>query len=591
MTDSIPISAAVAPPGTGHAQVLVHQLSFVVRHAIRNSVAVPVVLAVIGIACVPYVGWLRYAAWAASALAAYGIRALLLRPGMDIDIVAKDPGYWVRLLFASTWICGIIAGSAPFLFFPSLDAVEQMFLTMIICCMVTGATASLGAHLLLYVSYASIFMVQLIVAWLIMGNAHAPFVAVLLLLYGLIMIGFARNFSREVMSGVAIRFENQELVAQLEAARRAAELANKAKSQFLAAASHDLRQPLHALSLYSAALTLQSSDSAAIEIAGYINQALGSTRALVDSLLDISKLDAGAVEPQLQRMSVRTLIERMEADYQPVAREKKLTFLTLPVNVSIETDPVLLEQIVRNLVDNALKYTAVGGVVLKAELIERTVRIAIEDSGPGIHESERERIFEEFYQVGNPERDRAKGLGLGLAIVRRLTRLLGVELQLETAPGRGSTFAVTMACAAEEACVPHPPGAPAVADALALVGSEILVIDDEPSVREGMRRLLESWGCRVEVCGGYEEALQLLDERAPGVELIIADFRLRQNENGIQTVLRLRERLGDVPALIISGDTAPERLREAQASGMPFLHKPVSAGTLKQTIAELLRLG
>ncbi len=590
MTDRfVSQSAAEAGERAGHTPVRVHQLCFVIRHAIRNSIAVPIVLAVIGVACVPSVGWPRYTVWAASTLAAFGIRALFLRPGMRIEVVAENPRRWITLLFASTWISGIITGSAPFLFFPSLEPIEQMFLTMIICCMVTGATASLGAYLSLYASYATIFMVQLIWAWLITGNAHASFVAILLLLYGLIMIGFATSFSREVMTGVAIRFENQELMVKLEAARREADAANAAKSQFLAAASHDLRQPLHALSLYSAVLKLRSTDAASAEIAGRIDEALTSTMALVDSLLDISKLDAGAIKPESRRISVKALIERIEADYLPTALEKGLTFRTSSADVHIESDQALLEQVLRNLVDNAFKYTSVGGVTLYAERKGNAVRIAVQDTGSGIHESERERIFEEFYQVGNPERDRTQGLGLGLAIVRRLTRLLGIELQLESTLGRGSTFAVTFSRVAEEPIASSAQEPPATAEPRTLVGTKVLVIDDEPSVRAGMLTLLESWGCQVTTCGGYDEAQQQLPDGAPGIDLIIADFRLRQNENGIETVRRLRARLGDVPALMVSGDTAPERLREAQASGLPFLHKPTSMDRLKQVILDLLR--
>jgi CheY-like chemotaxis protein len=231
----------------------------------------------------------------------------------------------------------------------------------------------------------------------------------------------------------------------------------------------------------------------------------------------------------------------------------------------------------------------VGSVSLDAELDERTVRIAVRDTGAGILESERERIFEEFYQVGNPERDRSKGLGLGLAIVRRLSRLLGLEVHLETHPGRGSTFAVTLARVAPESTLPYPPRASVGPDSVALVGAKVLVIDDEPSVRVAMRTLLESWGCRVTACSGLVEAQRLLDDYALEVDVIVADFRLRQHENGIETVRRLRARLGDVPALMVSGDTAPERLREAQASGLPFLHKPVSAKQLEETILAVLR--
>jgi CheY-like chemotaxis protein len=329
-------------------------------------------------------------------------------------------------------------------------------------------------------------------------------------------------------------------------------------------------------------------DSTAEEIARHINTALASLSTLVDSLLDISKLDAGAVRPELRRVNVKELVERIEADFRPLARDKGLMFRVAPVEAQVETDPVLLERMVRNLVDNAIKYTAIGSVSLDVIADERTVRIAVRDTGPGIAESERERIFKEFYQVGNPERDRGKGLGLGLAIVRRLARLLGLEVQLESEPGRGSTFAVTLPRMPEERAKPRPPR-PVADDAGALVGARVLVIDDELSVRVGTRTLLESWGCKVAACSGFDEAQRLLDDYALDVDVILADFRLPQHENGIETVRRLRARLGNVPALMVSGDTAPERLREAQASGLPFLHKPVPADKLKQTMLTVLR--
>jgi two-component system, sensor histidine kinase len=204
--------------------------------------------------------------------------------------------------------------------------------------------------------------------------------------------------------------------------------------------------------------------------------------------------------------------------------------------------------------------------------------------------AERERIFEEFYQIGNPERDRSQGLGLGLAIVRRLVRLLDMDLQLESEPGRGSTFAVTMPRVVNNGAPRREPAPPVVAEnERSLDGARVLVIDDEPEVRAGMRTLLEYLGCRVAACGGLVEAERLLDEHALEVDLIIADFRLRQDENGIDTVRRLRERLGDVSALLVTGDTAPERLREAQSSGLPLLHKPVSADKLMETMLASLR--
>jgi CheY-like chemotaxis protein/anti-sigma regulatory factor (Ser/Thr protein kinase) len=284
---------------------------------------------------------------------------------------------------------------------------------------------------------------------------------------------------------------------------------------------------------------------------------------------------------------VRLLLESIEVGYRPVAREKGLEFRFEAAEGLVSTDPVLLERLVRNLVDNAFKYTVAGRIALRAEVAGSTVRIAVRDSGPGIPASERERIFEEFYQIGNPERDRSRGLGLGLAIVRRLAQLLKLQITVESELGHGSTFTVTLPLLAEKHASRHALAAPL--DARGLAGTQVLVIDDEPEVRTGMQLLLEQAGCRVAICGGWAEAEQLLDRQPLDVQLIIADFRLRQNESGIDTVRRLRARLGNVPALLLSGDTAPERLREAQSSGLRLLHKPLSADRLKKSMLAALQ--
>jgi signal transduction histidine kinase len=386
-------------------------------------------------------------------------------------------------------------------------------------------------------------------------------------------------------SVLAIR--NAQLFAEIEEKRRQLEVAGRQKSHFFAAASHDLRQPLHALSLYSDTLRLRAPSGAIGEIAGHIDKAVVSLSALVDSLLDISRLDAGVVLPELQPVSVHVLLESIEVGYRPVAREKGLEFRFEAAEGLVSTDPVLLERLVRNLVDNAFKYTVAGRIALRAEVAGSTVRIVVRDSGPGIPASERERIFEEFYQIGNPERDRSRGLGLGLAIVRRLAQLLKLQVTVESELGRGSTFTVTLPLLAERYASRRALAAPL--DARRLAGTQVLVIDDEPEVRTGMQLLLEQAGCRVAICGGWAEAEQLLDRQPLDVQLIIADFRLRQNESGIDTVRRLRARLGNVPALLLSGDTAPERLREAQSSGLRLLHKPLSADRLKKSMLAALQ--
>jgi len=570
------------------------QLDLLALQATRSPFVIVIVTAVLAYVVSEQVPRLLIGVWAL-----VQIVLLLARRAYALRQLRSPPAEAQRTLGRMAWFAfgaGLATGSAGPLFFSALDLQGRALLTMILVCWTAGGVSTAAAYARAFYAYVAPALLPLALLWLMAGGLHSIAVALLIVLFGLMQVFFVRDNERVVRESFVIRYENERLLEALERerqevlmARDRAEEANRAKSQFLAAASHDLRQPLHALSLFSATLSLRAADGTTSEIAGQINKALASLSTLVDSLLDISKLDAGAIRPELQRVNVKELIERIEAEYRPVAREKGLAFRVAPVEALVESDPVLLERVVRNLVDNAFKYTAAGSVSLDVELDEGAVRIVVRDTGPGIPESERERIFEEFYQVGNPERDRAKGLGLGLAIVRRLARLIGLELQVESHPGHGSTFAVALARVAGEYTPGPPPRVPVAEDADALDGISVMVIDDEPGVRLGMRALLESWGCRVAACSGLAEARQLLDEHAPDIGVIVADFRLPQNENGIETVRRLRERLGDVPALMVSGDTAPERLREAQASGLPFLHKPVSPEKLKETMLAVLR--
>jgi signal transduction histidine kinase len=570
-----------------------HQLELLQRQATRSLFGIAISAAVIAYVVADRAPWYLVVLWGLlQILLPFARRAYALR---QLSHPPADVQRALDRMVVYGFAAGLVTGSAAPLFFPVMHPEGRALLTMILVCWTAGGVSTMAAYARTFYAYVAPALLPLAFLWVMAGDPQSIAVAVLIVLFGLMQLFFVRDNERVVRESFAIRYENERLLEALERerqevllARDRAEEANRAKSQFLAAASHDLRQPLHALSLFSATLTLRAADSTTGEIASHIDKALASLAALVDSLLDISKLDAGAVRPQLQRVNMKELVERIDADYRPVAREKGLTFRVAPVEAQVETDPVLLDRVVRNLVDNAFKYTAAGSVSLDVEHDERTVRIAVRDTGAGIPEAERERIFDEFYQVGNPERDRGKGLGLGLAIVRRLARLLGLEVQLESQAGRGSTFAVTLARATAESALPRPPRTHPADNAGMLGGTTVLVVDDELGARLGMRTLLESWGCRVAACSGFVEAERLLDDYALEVDVIVADFRL-PHENGVETVGRLRARLGDVPALMVSGDTAPERLREAQASGLPFLHKPVSADKLMETMLAVLR--
>ncbi|WP_448191961.1 ATP-binding protein [Azospirillum sp. sgz301742] len=372
----------------------------------------------------------------------------------------------------------------------------------------------------------------------------------------------------------------------LAAAKEAAEGANQAKSRFLAAASHDLRQPVQSLLLFMGVLKdrLTQEPTAAAALSA-MEQSLDALRLLLDSLLDISRLDAGLIEPQPVDMPVTQLLDRFAAEYGPRAAALGLRFRVVRSTLAVHSDPALLERILRNLIENALRYTRSGGVLIGCRRCGGRVRIMVADTGIGIAGERVDDIFEEFYQLGNPERDRSKGLGLGLAVVRRLSRLLGHGVEVHSRVGRGSVFSLDVPLVRRPPRF-DPPAAPAASGER---HGLVLVIDDEVLVRLGLQTMLESWGHTVLVAGSVGEALQRVEECRRAPDAILADYRLRDGETGIQAIRMIEERFGACPpAAMITGDTAPERLAEARASGIQMLHKPVVAVELRKAIASML---
>ena len=586
-----------------HAHLRQQQLKTLCYQATRSPFAVFVAIFFVVIAVWEFVPATKVIAWAAVLMVFPIARGLY-----SSHVLRHPPSDAVSGLnfhIASTFTGGIVVGMAAPLFFEPLTDERRAFLTMILVCWAAAGVSAMAAYARVYYAYVAPIVLQIAGAWALVGSSVATgerFLAgSLILAAGVILSFFARDNERVLRESFKIRYENERLIAALERerqevalARDRAEAANQAKSRFLAAASHDLRQPLHALSLYSGALTLHATDGETGNIGRSINQAVMSLSALVDSLLDISKLDAGVIKPQMQCVNVRSVIDRVETDFRQVAERKQLDFRVQSIEADVETDPALLEQILRNLLDNAMKYTVRGSVSLSAEAFGANIRVAVRDSGPGIAVSERDRIFEEFYQIdnpdGNPERDRPQGLGLGLAIVKRQAVLLGSDVELDSDPGKGAEFAIRMPRSRRE---PERSRSAAAASEVfpeaALAGTHVLVIDDEPLIRVGMRTLLEAWGCHVTVASGRAEAEQLVEQHGLGFDVIVADFRLRQHENGIDTVRHLRERMGEeVAALLITGDIAPERLREAHESGLPLLHKPVPPDKLREALLDAL---
>jgi signal transduction histidine kinase/integral membrane sensor domain MASE1/CheY-like chemotaxis protein len=386
-----------------------------------------------------------------------------------------------------------------------------------------------------------------------------------------------------------LAIQNARLFAEIENKSRQLELANTAKSRFLAMASHDLRQPLHALGLFVAQLRTRLKSAERAKTVERVDAAVGEMTEMFNSLLDISRLDAGVLTPRIAEFPVARLLQKIETAFDPVAREKGLDLRVVPSDAWVRSDALLLERILLNLVSNAVRYASRGGIVVGCRRRGQALRIEIWDSGPGIPEDQKQNIFGEFVQLSAPQRDRHGGLGLGLAIVDRLRRLLDHEIELTSTVGRGSRFTVLVPIAAEglrsveTVRLPHPA-------AFAVEGKVVLVIDDAPIVLEGTRGLLGKWGYSVITAASDEAALAELTGRALRPDLIISDYHLANGTTGIEAIERIERALGaSIPAVLISGDTAPERLRDAKEQGYILLHKPVDPMRLRAVMHELFR--
>ncbi|MGE5504529.1 MAG: ATP-binding protein [Actinomycetota bacterium] len=376
-----------------------------------------------------------------------------------------------------------------------------------------------------------------------------------------------------------------EATAELKMAKQGAEAASIAKSRFLAAASHDLRQPVQSLYLFAGVLDQQLAGSRSRKLVGDMLHALDAMKLLLDGLLDMSKLDAGLVVPQFEDVAVGPLLARLAEEYGGRARRLGLDFRWVPSTAVVRSDPVLLERMLRSLLDNALRFTPFGRVLLGCRRRNGRMDVQVIDTGIGIAPEQQASIFEEFHQLANPERDRSKGLGLGLAIVSRLGRLLGHGVDLRSAPARGSAFTVSLPRVAGAVAGESTAQAPAPER----IGGTVVVIEDEPLVRLGFQTMLEGWGFHVLAGATAEEALEEIDRTGHHPDLVIADYRLPNNAVGTEAIRAVLQHCGaHAPGLIVTGDTAPQRLREAKASGYELLHKPVAAEELRKVVNTLL---
>ena len=521
--------------------------------------------------------------WFAVSVAVAGWQLALWAWRRRAAVAAGDWRLWARRLTLATFADGARWGFATLWLAAGGQADQMMWVCMVAGGAACASVASLGSYVPAY--YALLF--PAIVPYLFRAmTLHDPRYWGVAMLGAIVLLGMAwlgRLQSRFFGGALRLRFENLDLAEDLRRQRDLAEHANLAKARFLAAASHDLRQPMHALGMFAAALGRGQLAPEDARLVGDIKATVGAMDGLFGSLLDISKLDAGITQPEVGVFPIQPLLARICREQEAELRGRPIRLRQVAVRADVETDPVLLERMLRNLVSNAVRHTEQGRILVGCRRRGERVSVEVWDTGPGIAPHDQARVFEEFVQLANPERDRTKGLGLGLSITQRLADLLDCPLALRSQLGRGSVFSVAVprAKASAEVRRAAPTHAPAK-------GGLVFIIDDDALVLRSTAGLLDSWGYQT-VSGASADAV-LARAGGRGPDLIICDWRLGNGETALSAIGAIRAASGPgVAALIISGDIGPAQLRAIHATDLPLLHKPVEPSKLRAAIGNLLR--
>jgi signal transduction histidine kinase/ActR/RegA family two-component response regulator len=543
------------------------------------------------------VAWVPMACWLLLVIANQGWRALLTRawqhaqPGRDAAL------RWGRYWTLGSVLSGGLWGAASILLFPASPP-HQALLIVCLFGVVLGGLNLTAVYKSSFYGFVLPALLPLIGRVALEGGPVHLYTAAVMTVVLVFVLAFGHRLNDVLTHALAIRYANMDLIAELkdqtraaESARTAAEGANLAKSQLLAAASHDLRQPLHALALFTAALAARTKGSELAPLVANVERATAGLDAQFTQLLDLSRLEANAFAPERSRVLLGPLFTRLRTEFAPHAAARGLRFKVADTALAVDSDPALLLRIIQNLLANALRYTERGGVLVGARRRGATVAIDVVDTGPGIATEHRERIFEEFYQVPQSGGERhGHGMGLGLAIVRRFSALLGHAVGIASRVGHGSRFRVS--CPRAVADHSGYPRFCAIARAprpTTIDGALIAVLDDDPAAIEGMRALFSAWGARV--AGGVhaDALLEALGTLESYPDLIVADLRLAAGQSGLAAIARLRHELGTpVPALVVSGDVSAAAARDVHAAGLPLLAKPVDAAALQTAAAAFI---
>jgi signal transduction histidine kinase/CheY-like chemotaxis protein len=529
----------------------------------------------------------------------------LVRLWLALRFARREPTTTQRLLGRlRTWQAGVLVagalwGAAAWLFFPYGTGPQQIALVLVVYTFSVASVPILAPQFPLFVVFVTLVFAPAIAAVYVQHVEDSWQLATLMTVAMAMIIILGRNYRASFDSVIALKLRTEMLAEQLrdekgvaEAARQEAEIANRAKTQFFTAASHDLRQPLHAMGLFAEALRQRTREPEVAQLVNSINESVDALEGLFSQLLDITRIDSGGVEVNPESFAVGDIFRKLRLHYEPTAFEKGLRLAFRGARHAALADPLLVERILRNLVSNAIRYTADGSVLVSARRVGEKVRLQVWDTGPGISDEERVRVFEEFYQVpGTPTAalgEHKKGLGLGLAIVKRLAELMQAPISLRSRLGHGSVFTLDLPVGK----APRPgqreqPGKGPTG--ITLDGRLIVIVEDEPAVREGLEVLLRGWGAEIasfESVAATRAWAEASDPKAVRPSLVIADYRLEQGATGIAAIDALRRRFGHaLPAIVVTGSSMTGHDREALEHDFHLLIKPVLPNKLRAMIA------
>lgn len=478
--------------------------------------------------------------------------------------------------------CGLVwGGPISFVYLPELPRDHQLIVYVWLWAMAAMISASTVASRRIFYACVMPVLLPLALSSAWQGGFFNELMAVSTLVYlGSLMVLYKVNHETFVRA-ISLHFENIELIDKLKIKQREAENANREKSRFLAAASHDLRQPVHAQGLFLAELDDYVEHPHGRRLLAGLENSIEALRKLFDSVLDVARLDAGVVAPRVTDFSLSALFDEIGNEFAPQLEEQEIDFTRMPTRLVVRSDRTLLGRVLRNLVTNALRYAGGGRVLLGVRRQSGAARIEVHDTGIGIDARELTRVFDEFYQIGNPERDRDKGAGLGLAIVQRTAQLLNSPLTVRSAPGKGSLFAITVPLGTAAAGLPE--ASPRSAD---VAGLNVLLVEDEKQIREVLTAFLQHRGCVVRQAATGEQALLAGD--AAAIDVMVVDYRLPGSRNGLQVIDAIRQRRkAAIPAVLVSGDIALGEAGSRLGSGTLLVHKPVSPGNLLAAIGDV----